>query len=71
MLSTSVKKLTIPVEIVITGCDCMVEWGRRKQLFKASVIGVGKFSAMASSTASQSVKFLVSPAKTQLVPSLI
>ncbi len=38
-----VKKLSIPVESVAAGCECMVEWGQRKQLFKATVVGVGKF----------------------------
>jgi len=42
-----VKKLNIPVASIEAGCDCMVEWGKKKQLFKTTVTGLGKFSAMA------------------------
>ena len=38
-----VKKLNTPVDSVVAGCDCMVEWGKKKQLFKATVMGVGEF----------------------------
>ena len=52
-----VKKLNIPVESIEAGCDCMVEWGKKKQVFKTTVTGQGKFSAMASSIL---VKFIPS-----------
>ena len=59
------KKLNNPVESVKAGCDCMVGWAKKKQLFKATVMGVGKFSAIASSSVSQNFSGL--PTITQLV----
>jgi len=52
-----VKKLNIPVASTEAGCDCRVEWGKKKQLFKTAVTGLGMFSAMASSIL---VKFIPS-----------